>query len=451
MFLDRCHRSTLLILLIFTGSLISSFDAFGVGGIKTRSSLFSPKVSADKPKLVIISGCPGTSKGTFGMSVALDKGIVKCICTDTVRSVMRSFIAPDISPGLHRSSWMPSPEGDDPVQSWRETCAVIDKKLEELIEEALSRGTGLVLEGVSVAPSSKLIKKWEDGGGVAMGCLLTIPDENVHKSILLQRGFITAEERESFDRVRKIQDEMIRLAEENDWLMIEQKVERAPLDAVSDILEERDNNNETVENVTPDPVQKQTAKKEDKVKNDEAVGKPILKEKEEKGADDEYPILKKKEEEEVKEKKKGNYDEHIKSARSHDDRVRVLFEKDSNAKAKPNFVENPVSEKKEKSNYDEHIKSARSHDDRVRVLFEKDSNAKAKANFVENPVSEKKEKSNDNSAMVKASDDEYIKAARSNALKNRLMFQEFDTQDEALKKYLKPWQVDFPGTKNIND
>mmetsp|Transcript_663 Transcript_663/g.1016 ORF Transcript_663/g.1016 Transcript_663/m.1016 type:complete len:416 (+) Transcript_663:90-1337(+) len=415
MFLDRCHRSTLLILLIFTGSLISSFDAFGVGGIKTRSSLFSPKVSADKPKLVIISGCPGTSKGTFGMSVALDKGIVKCICTDTVRSVMRSFIAPDISPGLHRSSWMPSPEGDDPVQSWRETCAVIDKKLEELIEEALSRGTGLVLEGVSVAPSSKLIKKWEDGGGVAMGCLLTIPDENVHKSILLQRGFITAEERESFDRVRKIQDEMIRLAEENDWLMIEQKVERAPLDAVSDILEERDNNNETVENVTPDPVQKQTAKKEDKVKNDEAVGKPILKEKEEKGADDEY----------------------MKVARSNANRVRALFEKDSNARAKPNFVQNFIL--KEKGSDDEYIKAARSNANRV--LIKKDSNAKAKANFVENPISKKKM---DN-------DYKYRNTAMANVLQNRLMFQEFTSEDEALQKYLKPWQMDFSESKDIND
>jgi len=417
MFLDRCHRSTLLILLIFTGSLISSFDAFGVGGIKTRSSLFSPKVSADKPKLVIISGCPGTSKGTFGMSVALDKGIVKCICTDTVRSVMRSFIAPDISPGLHRSSWMPSPEGDDPVQSWRETCAVIDKKLEELIEEALSRGTGLVLEGVSVAPSSKLIKKWEDGGGVAMGCLLTIPDENVHKSILLQRGFITAEERESFDRVRKIQDEMIRLAEENDWLMIEQKVERAPLDAVSDILEERDNNNETVENVTPDPVQKQTAKKEDKVKNDEAVGKPILKEKEEKGADDEY----------------------MKVARSNANRVRNLYDKASNASTKANLIQNPASKKWDN---DPKVKAFQRP-----ILKEKSNNDRAIVKADENPFLKKKEEKK----MTEKENYKYKNTAMTNKRQNRLLFQEFTSEDEELQKFLKPWQVNFPETKDSND
>jgi 2-phosphoglycerate kinase len=46
-----------------------------------------------------------TGKSTFGMSVALSQGILKCISTDSAREVMRSY---DDNPVLHRSSY----EGD---------------------------------------------------------------------------------------------------------------------------------------------------------------------------------------------------------------------------------------------------------------------------------------------------------------------------------------------------
>lgn len=39
------------------------------------------------------------------MSLALEQGILKCISTDTVRAVMRSYVPGSISPPLHRSSY----------------------------------------------------------------------------------------------------------------------------------------------------------------------------------------------------------------------------------------------------------------------------------------------------------------------------------------------------------
>ena len=39
------------------------------------------------------------------MSLALEQGILKCISTDTVRAVMRSYVPESISPPLHRSSY----------------------------------------------------------------------------------------------------------------------------------------------------------------------------------------------------------------------------------------------------------------------------------------------------------------------------------------------------------
>lgn len=60
-----------------------------------------------------------------------------------------------------------------------------------------------------------------------------------------KRGFITGqvsnEEKKlkSFDRVRAIQDEMVKLAKESGWVLIEQKVEMDPLDLIASKLEEQ--------------------------------------------------------------------------------------------------------------------------------------------------------------------------------------------------------------------
>ena len=178
------------------------------------------------------------------MSVALDQGILKCISTDTVRQVMRSFIPQEISPALHRSSYAAVDDGDDPVKSWRETCTVLEASVEGLVADALDRGVGLVLEGVSILPAAKLLQQWEAGGGVACGCLLTVPDEATHRKLLERRGFVSGPGQQEkdcqklshFDRVRHIQAEMIRLAQEAKWLLIEQKVEPDPLEIIANKL-----------------------------------------------------------------------------------------------------------------------------------------------------------------------------------------------------------------------
>ena len=88
-------------------------------------------------------------------------------------------------------------------------------------------------------PSSKWIRKWEASGGAACGVLLTVTDEEVHKSLLHKRADFTKNEGmeqkklRHFDRVRQIQDEMIRLAEESDWILVEQKVDPDPLDIIA--------------------------------------------------------------------------------------------------------------------------------------------------------------------------------------------------------------------------
>jgi len=213
------------------------------------------------PTLIIIGGAPGTGKSTFGMHLALQLGILKCISTDTVRAVMRTYVSPDISPALHRSSYLPpvslddhilmatsetmadgmnsrNSQGDsvsstdDPVYSWKETCKVLENGLEGLVDDAIARRTSLVLEGVSIRPSIKWLRKWKSALGDQSQCcgiLLTVTDGDVHKSLLNKRGFLTGNAKmeqpklQCFDRIRSIQDEMVRLAEKSDWLLMEQE------------------------------------------------------------------------------------------------------------------------------------------------------------------------------------------------------------------------------------
>lgn len=67
-----------------------------------------------------------------------------------------------------------------------------------------------------------------------------VTKEEVHKSLLTKRGVMTGNtvkeetKLENFDRIRKIQDEMIAMAKNSDWVLIEQKVEQVdPLDVIA--------------------------------------------------------------------------------------------------------------------------------------------------------------------------------------------------------------------------
>ena len=153
-----------------------------------------------------------------------------------------SFVTEDISPALHRSSYEPATKdgNDDPVQSWLQTCKVLKHSVEELVDEMIGRGASIVIEGVHLIPESRLIERWEESGGVATGIMLTVPDEEAHKSLLLKRGATTGKGEEAklekFRRIRAIHDEMVRLAQDEGWQLIEQNLQPDPLDIVASQL-----------------------------------------------------------------------------------------------------------------------------------------------------------------------------------------------------------------------
>ena len=200
---------------------------------------FAAALTKTAPHLVLISGCTGTGKSTFGMEVAMSQGILKCISTDTIRQVMRGFID---DPALHRSSFAGQ---DDAVVNWMECCNVLKGGVEGIVKDSIKRGTSLVLEGVHIVPGPELIDLWESSGGVAVGCVLTITDANIHRDVIERRGELTKKgasgQLNAIPRIRAIHDEMLRLGVLHNWLVIEQRprLTASPISMLQDCLQDR--------------------------------------------------------------------------------------------------------------------------------------------------------------------------------------------------------------------
>ena len=122
---------------------------------------------------------------------------------------------------------------------------MLESSIEALVKDAMNRGTSLVLEGVHIQPrqQDELLQSWRSHGGTALGILLMISDAEAHRNLIFRRGEITRKGEEkkmnAFSRIRTIQSEMIQMASEKNWLVIEQKLEPEPLEIVSNLLDDQ--------------------------------------------------------------------------------------------------------------------------------------------------------------------------------------------------------------------
>ena len=106
-------------------------------------------------------------------------GLARIASSDTIREVMRATI-PTPDPALIRSSYGRGDVGDA-SSDWE---VPLEKRfqpgIEAVVERARQQGVDLVLEGVHVIPSRRLLSAWESAGGAALGIVVKIEDENTH-------------------------------------------------------------------------------------------------------------------------------------------------------------------------------------------------------------------------------------------------------------------------------
>ena len=177
------------------------------------------KVTRRPPILVLIAGTTGVGKSTTAVKFANEHSFARLLSTDAIREIMRVQDTSE-NHALHRSSFSKGETGD-PVLDWQDTCKAVESGVQATIERARREGIDLILEGVHIEPSLRLLRSWEDSGGIAIGIVMHVDDESQHTSFLKQReshSFRNADRYISaLPRIRAIQDSLKDKARIADW------------------------------------------------------------------------------------------------------------------------------------------------------------------------------------------------------------------------------------------
>ena len=192
------------------------------------------------PRLVLISGATGVGKTTLAKAVAHEMGLARIASSDTIREVMRAT-AISSTPALNRSSYGRGEVGDAGTD-WEDAARAVEPGIDAVVERARRQGVDLVLEGVHVIPSRRLLSAWETAGGAAVGLVVKIEDEGTHRERIEQREANTwrgAERyRIGFERIRSIQRTIEEKGAGAEWKVVDTRLHQDGLGMVRQWLNE---------------------------------------------------------------------------------------------------------------------------------------------------------------------------------------------------------------------
>lgn len=181
-------------------------------------------LSSRPPRLLIIAGATGVGKSTAAVGVAGRAGFTRVMSTDAIREIMRAADKEQQHDALHRSSFSRGSSGE-PVLDWNETCLAVEGGITATVERARREGIDLLLEGVHIVPSARLLKAWEDAGGVALGVVMVVDEERAHQAMLESRDAHSYRRSDrylaSFSRIRSIQEGLIERAKIANWSIVD--------------------------------------------------------------------------------------------------------------------------------------------------------------------------------------------------------------------------------------
>ena len=133
-----------------------------------------------------------------------------------------SLIDVDEDPALHRSSFSRGKNGE-PVLDWQRTCESVEPGITATIERARREGIDLLIEGVHIVPSDRLLRAWREGGGIAQGGTVVTGGAAVEgDGAFMQPTVVTdvdasGHPKDEFDRAQK-QSSTRRLSDQNNRL-----------------------------------------------------------------------------------------------------------------------------------------------------------------------------------------------------------------------------------------
>ncbi|MAK05249.1 MAG: hypothetical protein CMA03_05130 [Euryarchaeota archaeon] len=189
-----------------------------------------------RPKLLILAGVNGVGKSTLSMEIANNLKIKRVVSTDSIREVLRSNIDSLESPELHRSTFSVG-RYKQPIYDWEDCSNILSNGINAIIDKSRREGVDLVMEGVHIKPDNEIIRKWEEGGGIAIGVILYVHNEENHKQMLISREKETWRNAErylsSFETIRKIQNGILDFGKPLNWKTIDLSTGINAIDEIS--------------------------------------------------------------------------------------------------------------------------------------------------------------------------------------------------------------------------
>ena len=180
-----------------------------------------------RPRLLVIAGSSGVGKSSISARASSSLGFSKSASTDTIRETLRTQFDSEQEPALHRSSFEPA--GSGPIEDWHATVVVLSEAIRAVVSRAVSKRSDLLLEGVHIIPGSGILEDWRESGGVASGVLLHVGNEDTHRQFIRMRekhnGRGLDHYLDNLDRIRAIQEELLRKADESRWLVFDASID----------------------------------------------------------------------------------------------------------------------------------------------------------------------------------------------------------------------------------
>lgn len=174
-------------------------------------------------RLLVITGASGVGKSTLSARIAASLEFDKVVATDTIRETLRTQISQNEDPALHRSSFQPGES--NAIEDWKNTTTPLNSAIEAIVQREMKRGGDLLMEGVHFVPNFAIIDEWRAYGGEACGVVLAVEDAEEHVRMIAGRrkhnGRSVRHYLDHIDRIREIQFEMVRLAENSGWVVID--------------------------------------------------------------------------------------------------------------------------------------------------------------------------------------------------------------------------------------